>query len=287
MSAADPLEGQRVAFIGGGNMARALVEGLLARGAGPERLAVGEALRAQREVLATLGVSVTAENAVAIREATVVVLAVKPQDAAAALRPLRAAFAAGRPLLVSVAAGLRVADLAAWCGAGVRIVRAMPNRPALLGAGASGLYAGSDVVATDRTVAAAILGAVGSVAWVGSEDALDVVTALSGSGPAYFFRLTELLAEAATGLGLDPAVARTLAIDTLHGSGMLARAGDGDLARLRAEVTSKGGTTEAALRVLEAADLRGMVAAAVQAAANRSRELAARFGAAAEPGTTP
>lgn len=287
MSAADPLEGQRVAFIGGGNMARALIEGLLARGAGAQRLAVGEALRAQREVLATLGVSVTAENAVAIREATVVVLAVKPQDAAAALRPLRAAFAAGRPLLVSVAAGLRVADLAAWCGAGVRIVRAMPNRPALLGAGASGLYAGSDVVATDRAVAAAILGAVGSVAWVGSEDALDVVTALSGSGPAYFFRLTELLAEAATGLGLDPAVARTLAIDTLHGSGMLARAGDGDLARLRAEVTSKGGTTEAALRVLEAADLRGMVAAAVQAAANRSRELAARFGAAAEPGTTP
>lgn len=287
MNAVDPLEGRRIAFIGGGNMARALIGGLLARGAIPGAIAVGESLAAQREALAGLGVCATAENATAIRDTSVVVLAVKPQDAAAALRPLRVAFAAQRPLLVSVAAGLRIADLAAWCGPGVRIVRAMPNRPALVGAGATGLYAADDVGRADRAVAAAVLGAVGSVVWVGSEDALDVVTALSGSGPAYFFRLAELLAEAAAGLGLEPAAARTLAIDTLHGSGMLARAGDGDLARLRAEVTSKGGTTEAALRVFEAADLRAMVAAAVSAAASRSRELAVQHGAAPEPGSRP
>lgn len=287
MSAADPLGGHRVAFIGGGNMARALIGGLLARGAPPENLSVGEALAAQREAFAGLGVPASADNAAAIRDAAVTVLAVKPQDAATALRPLSAAFGAQRPLLVSVAAGLRVADLAIWCGAGVRIVRAMPNRPALVGAGATGLYAGSDVGDADRALAATILGAVGSVIWVASEAALDVVTALSGSGPAYFFRLAELLAEAAVDLGLDPVAAHTLAIDTLHGSGMLARAGDGDLGRLRAEVTSKGGTTEAALRVLEAADLRAMVAAAVRAAADRSRELATQFGAAPEPGSKP
>jgi pyrroline-5-carboxylate reductase len=151
----------------------------------------------------------------------------------------------------------------------------MPNRPALIGAGASGLYAPPAVGAPQRLAAEQLLKAVGEVVWVPSEDALDVVTALSGSGPAYFFLLAELMAEAGQQLGLDGATARRLAAATLYGSGLLAQSGQGDLARLRAEVTSRGGTTEAALRALEAADLRGAVRSALDAAAQRSRELAA------------
>lgn len=279
MNTADPILQTRIAFIGGGNMARALIGGLLARGCAPGNFSVGESHPDQRVALASLGVPATEDNAAALRGARVVVLAVKPQDAAAALRPLHAPLAAERPLLLSVAAGLRVADLAAWCGGNVTIVRAMPNRPALVGAGASGLYAAADAGPEDRALAAAILGAVGSIVWVPDEQALDVVTALSGSGPAYFFLLAELLADAAVGLGLEAAAARRLAIDTLHGAGRLAAASDGDLARLREEITSKGGTTEAALRALNAADLRAIVAAAVAAAARRSGELAAQFGA--------
>lgn len=287
MSIADPVLHTRIAFIGGGNMARALIGGLLERGCRPASFAIGEAHAGQRAALASLGVTVTEDNAAALRGARVAVLAVKPQDAAAALQPLRAQLASGRPLLLSVAAGLRVADLAAWCGAEVPIVRAMPNRPAFVGAGASGLYATASAAAEDRALAASILGAVGSVVWVASEAELDVVTALSGSGPAYFFLLAQLLADAAAALGLEPAAARRLAIDTLHGAGALARASDGDLARLREEVTSRGGTTEAALRAFETADLRAIVAAAVAAAAARSRELAAQFGASGEPRSKP
>jgi pyrroline-5-carboxylate reductase len=154
----------------------------------------------------------------------------------------------------------------------------MPNRPALVGAGASGLYAAPHVGESDRDAAQRVMAATGEVVWVGSEDALDIVTALSGSGPAYFFLLAELMAEAATQLGLEADAARRLAVATLHGSGLLAQMSDGDLARLRAEVTSKGGTTEAALRTLGNADLRAIVARALESATLRSRELAAQFG---------
>jgi pyrroline-5-carboxylate reductase len=169
---------------------------------------------------------------------------------------------------------VRVAALESWAGPGVAVVRAMPNRPALIGAGATGLYAPATVGAPERRVAEEVLRAVGEIAWVPNEEALDVVTALSGSGPAYFFLLAELMAEAGRELGLDGDTARRLSTATLYGSGLLARASDGDFGRLRAEVTSSGGTTEAATRVLEAARLRDAVRQALGAAAQRSRELA-------------
>lgn len=179
---------------------------------------------------------------------------------------------------MSVCAGLRVATLESWCGGNLPVVRSMPNRPALVGAGATGLFAGAGVGPTHRAKAAAIMGAVGEVVWVPTEDMLDVVTALSGSGPAYFFLLAELMMQAAIDLGLDADAARRLAVATLHGAGSLAHSGDGDLARMRAEVTSKGGTTEAALKVMNAADLRGIVARALDAATRRGREMAEQFG---------
>jgi pyrroline-5-carboxylate reductase len=267
------------AFVGGGNMGGALIRGLIARGMAPQKICVGEAVQTRRIQLADeLGVIVTADNREAVTGADVVVLAVKPQDMAATTQRLADVLAQRKPLVLSIAAGIRVADIAGWCGAGVPIVRAMPNRPALNSAGASALYAGSELGAAHRKLAEDVLGAAGTTVWVAEESLLDVVTALSGSGPAYFFLLAELMTDAAVKLGLNRDAALELAIQTLYGSGRMARESDGDLARLRAEVTSKGGTTEAALRSFEGANLRGIVAAALAAATERGRELAQAFG---------
>jgi len=263
----------RLCILGAGNMGRALIGGLLRAGARPGEISVGESVAAVREALARdLGVRATADNRAAISGAAVVVLAVKPPQAAEVLQPLAVALRAAPALLVSVAAGVRVAALAGWCP-GVGVVRAMPNRPALVGAGVTGLYAPPGVVPAQRLLAERVMRSVGEIVWVPGEDALDTVTALSGSGPAYFFLLAELLAEAGEQLGLEGAAARRLAVHTLYGAGLLTQAGDADLKRLRAEVTSQGGTTEAALRVLEGADLRATVTRALAAAAARSREL--------------
>jgi pyrroline-5-carboxylate reductase len=269
----------QLAFLGGGNMGRALIGGLLRRGTRPEQISVGESVEAARSSLARdLGIMATADNAAAVRNAELIVLAVKPQDAASVLASLQPVLERNRPIVLSVAAGIRASALEGWCGPGIPVVRAMPNRPALVGAGVTGLYAPSHVGTTHRTAAERVMLSVGEVVWVPTEDAIDVVTALSGSGPAYFFLLAELMAEAAIGLGLEPQAARRLAVATLHGAGLLANSSDGDLARLRAEVTSKGGTTEAALSTMAAADLKGTIARALEAAARRSRELAEQFG---------
>jgi len=269
------MSNNQLAFLGGGNMGRALIGGLLRRGTRPEHVSVGESFEGARMALSRdLGVLATPDNAAAIEGAAIVVVAVKPQDAGAVLSPLRAVLQKNRPVVVSVAAGIRTEALEGWCGPGVPVVRAMPNRPALVGAGATGLFAPAHVGIAQRTAAERVMQAVGQVVWVSKEDGLDVVTALSGSGPAYFFLLAELMMEAAIERGLEPAAARLLAVATLHGSGALAQSSDGDLARLRAEVTSKGGTTEAAVRAFDAAGLRGIVSSAVEAATRRSRELA-------------
>jgi pyrroline-5-carboxylate reductase len=269
-----------LAFLGGGNMGRALVGGLLRQGTRPEHMSVGESLPVAREALsADFGIRATADNAAAVETASVVVVAVKPQIAGDVLTVIQPVLQRTRPLVISIAAGIRVAALEAWCGAGVPVVRAMPNRPALVGAGVTGLFAPPGVTRAQREVAQKVMQAVGEVVWVDSEDHLDVVTALSGSGPAYFFLLAELLAQGATDLGLEPSAARRLAIATLHGTGQLAHAEDGDLARMRAQVTSKGGTTEAAIQSFGEANLRGIVARALEAATRRSRELAEQFGA--------
>jgi len=269
----------QLAFLGGGNMGRALIGGLLRRGTRPEQISVGERVEeARASLVRELGITATEDNVAAAENAELIVLAVKPQDVAGLLASLKPLLTRNQPIILSVAAGIRTPALETWCGPGIPVVRAMPNRPALVGAGITGLYAPSHVGAAHRKAAERVMLSVGEVVWVPSEDAIDVVTALSGSGPAYFFLLAELMARAACGLGLETESARRLAVATLHGSGLLAHSSDGDLARLRAEVTSKGGTTEAALRTMEAADLPGIISRALKAATDRSRELAAKLG---------
>jgi pyrroline-5-carboxylate reductase len=273
------MNSSRIGFLGGGNMARALIGGLIGRGTSPTQLSVGEPSAEGREQLAQqFKVRVSADNGAAIEGCELIIVAVKPQEAGKVLGALAPRLQAGRPVLLSVAAGIQLASLSAWVGPGVPVIRTMPNRPALIGAGVTGLYAGPGVTAQQRALAEAVMGAAGKTVWVSRESDLDVVTALSGSGPAYFFLLAELMMQAAIAEGLEPDAARQLAVATLHGAGALADASDGDLARLRQEVTSKGGTTEAALEAFAAADLGAVVARAMHAATLRSRELAARFG---------
>lgn len=264
----------QLAILGGGHMGRALVAGLLRSGTRPERIGVGESAQEARRVLASeLGVTATGDNARAVDGAAVVVLAVRPQDAAPVLAGVRPLLEAQRPLVLSIAAGVRIATLESWCGEGVAVMRAMPNRAALVGAGATALYAPPSVGAPQRAAAEHIARGVGGLVWVSEEDHLDVVTALSGSGPAYFFLLAEYMAEAAERLGLAPPAARILAAATLHGAGVLAHSGVADLGRLREEIASPGGTTEAALAVFDSAGLKGTVERALAAAARRGREL--------------
>jgi pyrroline-5-carboxylate reductase len=274
------LETLDLALIGGGNMARGIIGGLLGKGARAGSITVSEPVAASREALVRdFGVKVTADNVEAVRGAQVVVLAVKPQLMSGVARALAPALRAARPLVISVAAGIRADRLQHWLGDGIAVVRSMPNRPALIGAGASGLYAAASVPENHRRLAERVLGTTGLTVWVAREDQIDAVTALSGSGPAYFFRLAELMAEAGAKLGLDPDVARRLAAQTLAGAGQLVAAEQApDLARMRAEVTSKGGTTEAALNTFAAQGFDQLVAAAMAAAEHRSRELAAQFG---------
>ena len=271
----------RILFVGGGNMATSLVGGLVARGTPPQSIVVADPEPAQRLRLARdYGVATVADAAAALDDVQTVVLAVKPQHMSAVAHALAPAAAALRPLVISVAAGIRLRDLARWLGPGIPLVRSMPNRPALMGAGVTALYAGPDVAAEARGTAEAILGACGPTVWLTDEAQMDAVTAVSGSGPAYFFLLIECLEAAGVRLGLDPATARVLAIQTARGAGLMAAEAAETPAELRAQVTSKGGTTAAALEVLEARDVRGIFGAAVAAAARRSQQLAEEFGAA-------
>lgn len=277
MNASAPL---RIAFIGGGNMVRGLLGGLLAHGVDPEHVTVAAPSEATRAALARdFGVQVTPDNATAVESANVVVLAVKPQVMAEVARALAPALQLARPLVLSVAAGIRLRELQQWLGEGIAVVRAMPNRPALIGAGATGLFTDARTGDAQRALAGQLMASTGLALWVGEEAQLDAVTALSGSGPAYFFRLAELMAEAGVQLGLSPETARQLAAQTLAGAGqMVAAAPAPDLAAMRAAVTSRGGTTAAALARFDELDFGATVAAAMRAAAGRSRELAEEFG---------
>ncbi|MDH5175704.1 MAG: pyrroline-5-carboxylate reductase [Gammaproteobacteria bacterium] len=270
---------QRIAFVGGGNMATSLIGGLLARGTAAADIVVADPDAGQRERLARqFGVSTVSAATAAVDGAGTVVLAVKPQQMAEVSRSVAAQLQASGALVISIAAGIRLADLARWLGPGVPLIRTMPNRPALIGAGITALYAGPDVSTAARQIAEAILAACGPTVWVPDESQIDVVTAVSGSGPAYFFLLIECLEASAIELGLDPVTARKLAVETARGAGLMAAAATETPAELRQQVTSKGGTTAAALEVLEAAGVRGIFAAAVAAGARRSTALAAEFG---------
>jgi pyrroline-5-carboxylate reductase len=268
-----------IAFIGGGNMARSLVGGLIADGMPPARLQVAEPDPARRAALEQeFGIRCTADNAAAAARAEVVVLAVKPQVMPGVARELSRPLAGRGALAISIAAGIRSVDLARWLGDAAAVIRAMPNTPALLGCGATVLCAGPGTRPAHREQAEAILRAVGSVSWVEDEAQMDTVTALSGSGPAYFFLLTEAMADGAAELGMAPELARLLAVETALGAARMAIESDDDIAALRRRVTSPGGTTEAALEALEDGGFRALVAGALARAQARSRELADRFG---------
>lgn len=270
-----------VTFIGGGNMAAALIGGLIQRGFAPGEVHVVEPVEARRAWLReAFGVQVHGMADAAALTARVV-LAVKPQQMREVVGGL-APLAPGK-LFVSIAAGIRAADLSRWLGGHTRVVRAMPNTPALVGEGATGLFALAGTGAGDRDDARTLLGAVGSTLWVSDEALLDAVTALSGSGPAYVFYFLEALAEAGVGLGLAPDDAKRLALDTVAGAARLARGGE-DPAELRARVTSRGGTTERALSILEAQGFKPLVARALAGAAERSKELGDQLGADAPTG---
>jgi len=268
-----------IAFIGGGNMTRSIVSGLLADGVPAGRLRIAEPDTERRTALQRdFDVTVHADNSTTAAGADVVVLAVKPQVLQTVARDLASELAGSKALAVSIAAGVRSADLARWLGGAVPVIRAMPNTPALLGCGAAVLYAGPGATAHHRELAESILRAVGSVSWITDEMQMDTVTALSGSGPAYFFLLIEAMADAAASAGLDGGLARLLAVETALGAARMAIESGEDIAVLRRRVTSPGGTTEAAIGTLEQRGFRELVDAALAQAAARSRELAEQLG---------
>ena len=268
-----------IGFIGAGNMARSLASGLLKNGWNKARILLSDPDPSQRQAIETiLGVPTFADNDKVAAQADILVLAVKPQVLAGVAAALAPAVQSKRPLVVSIAAGVRLADLDRWLGGGLAIVRAMPNTAALIGSGASGLFANERANETMRNQAESILRAVGVTVWLEDESLMDVVTALSGSGPAYFFLVMEALEQAAIDSGLDPSQARLLTLETAFGAAKMALEGHEEPAQLRRRVTSPGGTTEQAVKVLEQGDIRGMFKKAVQAAIARGRELAEMFG---------
>jgi pyrroline-5-carboxylate reductase len=268
-----------IAVIGCGNMGRSLLGGLIADGHPQEKLRAADPNADQRERAARLfGIDIFANNADAIRDADVVVLAVKPHHVRDTVSGCAEALLRQRPLLVSIAAGVRLAAIRKWLGADLPVVRAMPNTPALVSAGASGLFANDQVRPHQRELAEAVLRAVGVVLWLEEESLLDVVTAVSGSGPAYFFLLMEALEDAGTDLGLTREQARLLVLETAFGSAKMALEGESAPRELRRQVTSPGGTTEKAVATLEQADFSGLLARAVAAARRRSTELADTYG---------
>ncbi len=271
---------ENIVFIGGGNMTTSLVGGILkARTVDAKDIVVGEPSAAGRDRLVRrFGVRATSDNAVAVQSAAAVVLAVKPQVMRAAVQSFAHALGGRRPLFVSVAAGVREPDIRAMLYPTAAIVRSMPNTPALLGCGAIGLFANEFVGSEQRSLAETVLGAAGITEWVARESLLDAITALSGSGPAYFFALMEWLAQIATEMGLEPDTASRFAIQTALGAARMAAEGDDDPGQLREKVTSPNGTTEAALKSLTAQDAKEVFATALAAARDRAVELGDEFG---------
>lgn len=267
----------KISFLGGGNMATALIGGLAERGFAAEDIQVVDLQAESRARLAErFGVRAVETVDDDVLACDVLVLAVKPQQMKAALAPLAGRLA--HQTVVSIAAGLRLADIGRWLGGYRRLVRAMPNTPALIGAGVTGLYAEPAVDEAGRAAAERVLAAVGSTVWIAAEAQMDAVTAVSGSGPAYVFHFIEALEAAGASLGFDTATARRLAIDTVLGAAKLAAGSDDAPSVLRERVTSKGGTTEAALGSLAASGVFDAIVRAVQAAEARGRELGEQLG---------
>lgn len=271
----------KITFLGGGNMATALIGGLRKQGYSAAAMQVVEPIEENREKLAgVFGVRCCAEIDAAALNCEILVLAVKPQQIRTALAPLTGQFKGvlKEQLVVSIAAGLRLADISRWLGGYRRLVRSMPNMPALIGAGISGLYADPTVDHEGRDTAEKILKAVGHTLWIEDEARMDAVTAISGSGPAYVFYFIEALQQSGQALGFDEATARKLAIETFVGAARMAEQSKESFSELRHRVTSKGGTTEAALNSFENDGIATAIMRGARAAAIRGRELGDEMG---------
>lgn len=267
----------RITFIGAGNMATSLIGGLLAQGIPASHIRASDPGAEQRaKVAAEFGIELFESNAEAIAGADVVVLATKPQVLKGVSQALAPSLQPGQ-LIVSIAAGITCASLASWLG-DVAIVRCMPNTPALLRQGVSGLYANAKVSAAQRLQAEQLLSAVGLALWLDEEQLIDAVTAVSGSGPAYFFLLIEAMTAAGEKLGLPRATAAQLTLQTALGAARMATESDVEAAELRRRVTSPNGTTEAAIKTFQAGGFEALVQQALDAAARRSAELAEQLG---------
>jgi pyrroline-5-carboxylate reductase len=263
-----------IGFIGGGNMARSLVGGLLNTGWPNNQICVSEPDEEKRDFFQhTMGVQALPQNEATIEDADVIVLAVKPQVLRDVLTAVQQSLQQRRPLIVSIVAGIRERDIQRWSGGGLSIVRAMPNTPALVGSAAPGLYANELVAEAQRDIAESLLRAVGTTVWLDEEVMLDVVTALSGSGPAYFLYFMEALEQAAIQHGLASDTARLLTLETCLGAAKLAINSEEDVLELRRRVTSPGGTTESALQIMDRANLPHILNQALDAAVKKASEL--------------
>ena len=266
-------------FIGGGNMAASLIAGLIADGWDPARIRVADNSHKRLQQLSQqFPISTSTDNCDAADQTDIIVLAVKPQVMKSVAVELASLVARQQPLVISIAAGIPAGALGNWLGKSTAIVRTMPNTPAMVQSGATALYANEHVSEEQRSIAESILRAVGVAIWVEDEAQMDAVTALSGSGPAYFFLFMEALQAAGVELGLPQETARLLALQTAFGAAKMALESNEDAATLRRQVTSPGGTTEHAIRAFQEGALETLVSKALLAAAKRSRELATEFG---------
>ncbi len=266
---------EKIGFIGAGNMAQAIIGGLIQSGLESDRVFVADLDQDKCDALARqYGITVAPDNMTVVEQVDVVVLAVKPQVMSQVLEPLAEVVQNSQPLIVSVAAGIPIDLIQSWVGIAAAVVRVMPNTPALVSAGVSGLYASDEVSDAQCQSAESIMRAVGSVIWVDNEGLIDSVTAVSGSGPAYFFYLIESLEQGGINNGLSPQQARLLALETAFGAAKLALESELSPAELRQRVTSPGGTTEAAINHMKANKFPEIVNDAVSAATKRAQTLA-------------
>ena len=269
----------KLAFVGGGNMARSMIGGLLANDYDPGLIRVSDPDAQQREALSRdFPVTVTEDNLTCIDAADVITTAIKPQNMKQVLISLHQYLKPSSQLLISIAAGIRTRDIIRWIERDIPLIRVMPNTPALIGCGASVLFAGQNVQLFQKDMAQNIMQAVGEIAWVDNEDLLDAVTGISGSGPAYFFRIIEIMIKTAQKNGLDPELSKKLVLQTALGATQLARDSNLSATELRKQVTSKRGTTEAALNFMENSRVEAVFEGAISAAIARSRELASELG---------
>lgn len=273
------MKNHKITFIGGGNMATSLISGLIADDYDCHAITVSDPDKEKLSQLAArYSVATEPDNNLAVQQAQVVVFAVKPQILESVARDMANTLQQSKPLIISIAAGVTVQALNDWLGGEQTLVRSMPNTPAMIQTGATGLYAGSDVNAAQRDQAESILRAVGLTRWVEDESLIDAVTAISGSGPAYFFLVMEAIEETAKSLGLDNETARLFTLQTALGAARMAIESSDSPAILRQKVTSPGGTTERALSILEQGGLRDLFKEALKAAETRSHELSDLLG---------